>query len=323
MSRKQQALDLINEFKVSSSEQKVYLVAQLKEICFKQAPHVLFDVAQDIFDLSLDRSAQVRRALIMFAGECVYHNEALVPAILSMFYRLLEDRSESLVRAMAFEMARSYDRFIVSLAKAPESSAAARTAYSQLQDIAHSFLDTLSTEASEQVRTQCVRFALETYVLFGLPSPKGPWPLKEGDQLRMGQFYSCADLPATHAFVQRDSIEAEAAQLFIRCEGWCRSGGPSSSPFSTSQLSQLAQAVGRVGSERPMLWARAATALLNMVFSKNKFFTLNISAETRKQVSIPSFLPVFLPLATWICVSAATRSPTTTSELLRLGRTYS
>ena len=282
-----EATELLNECKTESDvSQKIYLLEQLKELCLNRSPDLLIKMASGIFNLSVERNTQIRQFLIKFASQAIERNALIIPFIIPMYFHLRHDGNDAIVRALSLELATSYDKLAMHIANMSVTEVnKAKDLWEQLSNISSYMISLLSSDKPEVVRNQCIRFVLETYVLFGIPEMKAK-PVDPRKARRGGgatdtassssssssggatggsKMFTSGDIPALHPFIKREDVQRESEGLFASMEDWARSNGPRDQAFTPAQMAQLCQALSRVGTRRPHLWERACDAIIFML----------------------------------------------------------
>lgn len=284
-----EATELLNECKTESDvSQKLYLLEQLKELCLNRSPDLLIQMASGIFNLCVERNTQIRQFLIKFASQAIERNASVIPLIIPMFFHLRHDGNDTIVRALSLELATSYDKLAMHIANMSVTEVnKAKDLWEQLSNISSYMISLLSSDKPEVVRNQCIRFVLETYVLFGIPEMKTK-PVDPRKARRAGaggaadtassssgsgssgviggsKMFTSGDIPAQHPFIKREDVRRESEGLFASMEDWSRSNGPRDQAFTPAQMAQLCQALSRVGTRRPSLWERACDAMIYML----------------------------------------------------------
>jgi len=274
------AVDLLNSFKsVTTANEKLVVLDQLKEVCLKASPELIPQLCTDICNLSADKSLLIRKKIIEeFAGKFVDKNTTTIPTIISMYSHLVHDRNDNVTRSLSFELARTYDKLAMHVVGMPEKQAArAQEVWQELEATALKLIGLITSDRPELTRTQCMRFGLETYVLFGVPVPKEKAavvdPRKRGAAAAAAKAAASSSsakagvnlIPPKHPFLKREAIEKTAEDIFEKMETWARTRGPIEHPFTPTHMAQLTQALARVGAGRSKLWTRSADSICYML----------------------------------------------------------
>jgi hypothetical protein len=274
------AVDLLNNFKsVTTANEKLVVLDQLKELCLKASPELIPQLCTDICNLSADKSLLIRKKIIEeFAGKFVDKNTTTIPTIISMYSHLVHDRNENVTRSLSFELARTYDKLAMHVVGMPEKQAArAQEVWQELEATALKLVGLITSDRPELTRTQCMRFGLETYVLFGVPVPKEKAavvdPRKRGAAAAAAKAAASSSsakagvnlISPKHPFLKREAIEKTAEDIFKKMETWARTRGPVEHPFTPTHMAQLTQALARVGAGRSKLWTRSADSICYML----------------------------------------------------------
>lgn len=273
------AIELTNKAKeASETQQKLWFLAQVKEIVLFRDSSFLADILPDVLDMMVEKPLSLRRFLIQLAGEALSTKSLeLAPVVLPMFKFLLGQGNDSLNRCVATELYKCYSRLVMYIASMPIKTKAQiaagqadpKSAWIDLRDITNALEETIASEASDETRFHCIRL-LEDMILFGLPlpPPSSDPRLARSQHAQRGTSATAADISLTHAFISRDDIEQEAESQFSKLLLWVNKGGPSNYPFSPYLLAQAASTVAAIATSRPKKAQNVIEALVFLTTNK-------------------------------------------------------
>ena len=289
------AIDLINDAKGGRDAQgKLFLLEQVKEICFHRDKSVLKDIIPSILDFMVEKSVSIKRYLVKFVEEAMGQEPQLsFPYYLNLLNFLLSDANDSVLALMIKSFQKYYDVILINIVSMPVAAKAQglsdpKQLWQMLSTLTNQFNDFIATNKSDAVKMNCLRL-YESQMLFGLPSPapttSDPRLARKDPRLARASKAGPAatpnaaggtntgknaeEIPLHHPFISRNEIQQSAEDCFQRVLLWSSKGGTQSHPFSPAMMSMLGQVIANVASSRLKHASTAAKALVAMIQSKS------------------------------------------------------
>jgi hypothetical protein len=303
------AIDLLNEVKsVKDMNQKILILAQIKEIIIHRDPSIISDIISDVLDLMItDKSVPLKKNLIQLAGEALEKNITIVPNVVSLFNYICNDNFDPLLKEVAIQLSKLYSKILMFIVKMPPKTKAQissghidpKIVWDELRSITKKIIETISSERSESLRMVSLR-CVEDMILFGLPAP----PLSSDPRVARQQALmkkessslNADEIPLRHPFISRDELEQESEDIFSQFLLWATRGGPQNFQFSPSLMSQLGQSISVVATSRPVKSSKSAAALSAMLPPKGTscqlmtvFYRDNLSQKIQRLIRSSQF----------------------------------
>jgi hypothetical protein len=288
------AIDLINDAKSGKDAQgKLYLLEQVKEICFHRDKYVLKEVIPNILDFMVEKSASIKRFLIKFGDEAMSQDSQLsFPYYVNLLNFLLSDTNDGVLTLLAKSFHKHYDVVLMKIVEMPIVAKAQglsdpKQLWQLFASITTRFNECITTNRSEALKASCLK-VYESEMTFGLPSSAAPTTAdprlarKDPRLARAGKATAAAqssapadaasknaeEIPLHHPFISRNEIQSAAEDNFTRALLWSSKGGPQTHPFTPALMSVLGQVIANVASSRLKHASTAAKALVAMLQSK-------------------------------------------------------
>eukprot|EP01031_Cornospumella_fuschlensis_P030618 gene30618-36994_t len=295
------AIDVINTAKSSKdARQKVFQLGQLREIVLHRDKSLLPDFIEEIFTFIVDKSAQLRKFLVSFAGDLLEQDFPLsLPHMLTMGVFFLTESNDSVIVALAEVIAKFYARIVLAIVRMPSAPSGLdpKAMWEQFRLILSKLNEFISSGRSDNLRRACLK-VMEEQVLFGTPmtgatASMDPRLSRKVDP-RLARTADAASsssssqgveqIPLHHAHISRTLLTQEAEDTFNKLCMYVYKGGPQASLFSPSLMSRLVQVVCSLGVLRPsVLGARACKASAHLLAAGPASATLADMAAADKE----------------------------------------
>lgn len=283
MMMRELAVEILNSAKnCKDSKSKVFQLEQIKEIVLHRQRDLLPVLLSDVFDFVTDKSAPVRKFLISLSGDLFRQEPGLVlPKMLELFSFVMSDSNDSVLAAVAKELAKSYAKIVLFIVSLPESGS--QELWASLRALLHKLLDHIASARSDYLKLWCIRL-LEEQIVFAIPNaapavdprlqrkdPRlGRAMQKDASSASAASAAASADsIPLHHTVVSRTALQKDAEDALQRVTQWLARGGPQNYPLSASLLSSLAQLLASVGTLRPAQSLASARAITQFLAEKS------------------------------------------------------
>eukprot|EP01031_Cornospumella_fuschlensis_P036384 gene36384-44136_t len=248
------AIDVINTAKSSKdARQKVFQLGQLREIVLHRDKSLLPDFIEEIFTFIVDKSAQLRKFLVSFAGDLLEQDFPLsLSHMLTMGVFFLTESNDSVIVALAEVIAKFYARIVLAIVRMPSAPSGLdpKAMWEQFRLILSKLNEFISSGRSDNLRRACLK-VMEEQVLFGTPmtgatASMDPRLSRKVDP-RLARTADAASsssssqgveqIPLHHAHISRTLLTQEAEDTFNKLCMYVYKGGPQASLFSPSLMS--------------------------------------------------------------------------------------
>lgn len=293
------AIDLINDAKGTRDAQgKLFLLEQVKEICFHRDRSVLPDIMPSMLDFMVEKAVAIRKFLIGFSDEAMNQDAQLTfPYFLNLLNFLVAGANDNILALLARSFCKYYDVVVMKVVTMPivpkaQGLSDPKQLWQMFTALSKRFNDCVIEKRTDAVKSHCLRL-LESEMIFGLPNAaaassadprlaarkdprlaraaKTSTATAAGTQATTGDSSSksAEEIPLHHPFISRNEIQSAAEECFTKVMLWSSKGGPQNTPFSPALMSVLGQVIANVASARLKHVPTAANALVVMLQSKN------------------------------------------------------
>lgn len=293
-------IDLINDAKNTKDNQtKLYVLEQIKEICFHRDKAILKDVMGNIIDFMIEKSMPVRKFLIKFMEEAILQDmDNSFSYYLNLINYLIQESNDSLLIILAKSFQNYYDSILLKIANMSPTSKSqgilldSKQLWSIFNSIVLKFHDFISSSRNDQLKVYCLKI-FEIEMIFGLPNPVTMTSsdprlaarkvvndprLARGGGSSKGMVDSSSsagtsnksvdEISLHHPFISKTEIQRAAEENFTKALLWSSKGGPQGYPFTPNLMALLGQLIANVSSIRLKNAPTGAKALIYMIQGK-------------------------------------------------------
>lgn len=206
-------VEWLNEASMSTTDDvKVTNICKIQEFLLNKEPHLLQVYLDDVLQFSVDRSAEVRRAITGFIEETgIKHSEA-IPCIVQVLLRLASDKAPVVAKRALRASSRILRAALKWIASASIVTSEMELAWTQLSALKIQIINMIDSD-NDGIRTQAVKFLEGVVLIQTYPDPDSP---KKPDD------FSLEDIPLTLKIARRRKLEEEAnhvMDLLIKFHG--------------------------------------------------------------------------------------------------------
>ncbi|XP_043462506.1 symplekin [Leptopilina heterotoma] len=207
-------IEWINEASISSDETvKVTNLCKLQEIVINNKDSQLLHIyLEEILQFSLDRQAEVRKAVSGFIEEAGEKQPEVIPRLVQTLSRLVGDDAPAVAKRALRTSGRILRATLKWVASAPIVTSDMETAWTQLSKLKVQIINMIDSD-NDGIRTQAVKFLEGVVLIQTYPDPDSP---KKQDD------FSLEDVPLTLKIARRRKLEEEAnhvMDLLIKFHG--------------------------------------------------------------------------------------------------------
>jgi hypothetical protein len=283
------AVDLINDAKgATDGKRKIYLLEQVKEIVLHRDKSLLSQLLPSIMDFMIEKSTAVKKFLVVFCNDIVSSSMEYTPDMLNLYSYIVAENTESLLKTIGNDLRFHYANIVMYIVNLPplkqkqlssHGQANPNQMWQQLRDVINVFVDMISQDRSDSLRTVAIKL-LEPVILFGLASSVEAGPKVNDPRLKRTAGVASAaatagtteqtanSIPLHHHFINRNEVEQEAEALLTKVLLWANRNGPQSAPFSPPLMSILGQVIAGIASARPAVLSKTTIAIGQLVQGK-------------------------------------------------------
>ncbi|XP_033207446.1 symplekin [Belonocnema kinseyi] len=198
-------IDWINEASISSEEAvKVTNLCKLQEVLVNNKDSQLLHIyLEEVLQFSLDRHAEVRKAVSGFIEEAGEKQPEVIPRLVSTLSRLVADDAPAVAKRALRTSGRILRATLKWVASAPLVTPEMETAWTQLSKLKVQIINMIDSD-NDGIRTQAVKFLEGVVLIQTYPDPDSP---KKPDD------FSLEDVPLTLKIARRRKLEEEATQV--------------------------------------------------------------------------------------------------------------
>ncbi|CAM9907664.1 unnamed protein product, partial [Ectocarpus sp. 4 AP-2014] len=210
-------VDLINKAKVEVKEQKIHLLAQVKEICFNRDRSLLPEVIPMVAEFQTDFNANCRKFVASFLREVVRSHPEHVGLVVPVASFLMHDSNTS-VKKVAVLLANTTYRPALQRLVDNGSVKGAQQDWSVLEGLRKSVLNTINSGPAD-ISMVAIKFAESVVLACVGGRGLGPTASRGGDKSVQ------RDLSPSHPFLLADTLDQAGHALARQMVGWLGNGG--------------------------------------------------------------------------------------------------
>lgn len=241
----------------------------------------------------------LRRFLLLFLVEVSNLYPDYVEHMISLCHFLIHDdySNEFLIKSVANSLMKVYSQVSIYLVKLPTSSPKAtshvKSLWTNLQAVTSKLLFLLSSDSSDDLRAQVLRFS-EEVILFSLPSSSESFDPRVAKVTKKA---NVNDVPVHHPCINPKQLEQDADSLFNKMLLWLSKTGPQGFSFSPALMSQLVASISVISTQRPSRLLNAAKACYLFMKDKSSVHqAMDMEAKEHLLRALQRMLPVALSL---------------------------
>ncbi|CAM9404169.1 unnamed protein product, partial [Ectocarpus sp. 8 AP-2014] len=263
-------VDLINKAKVEAKEQKIHLLAQVKEICFNRDRSLLPEVIPMVAEFQTDFNANCRKFVASFLREVVRSHPEHVGLVVPVASFLMHDSNTS-VKKVAVLLANTTYRPALQRLVDNGSEQGAQQDWSVLEGLRKAVLNTINSGPAD-ISMVAIKFAESVVLACVGGRGLGPTASRGGDKSVQ------RDLSPSHPFLLADTLDQAGHALARQMVGWLGNGGGAAaaaaaggggSSFGAQHYSVLINALQNLATNRAALFADIVPALAAALESVN------------------------------------------------------
>ncbi|CAM9951803.1 unnamed protein product [Ectocarpus sp. 12 AP-2014] len=265
-------VDLINKAKVEAKEQKIHLLAQVKEICFNRDRSLLPEVIPMVAEFQTDFNANCRKFVASFLREVVRSHPEHVGLVVPVASFLMHDSNTS-VKKVAVLLANTTYRPALQRLVDNGSVKGAQQDWSVLEGLRKAVLNTINSGPAD-ISMVAIKFAESVVLACVGGRGLGPTASRGGDKSVQ------RDLSPSHPFLLADTLDQAGHALARQMVGWLGNGGGAAaaataaaggggSSFGAQHYSVLINALQNLATNRAALFADIVPALAAALESVN------------------------------------------------------
>lgn len=249
------------------TQTKLFLLEQIKEVVFHRDTSIIPDIVHEVVNnFMIEKPIAIKKFLIKFSSQALRTNSYSIytvsPFISLIDYFISSDVQDNLLQMIVTEINNNFVDILTSISEMPLKAKTTTTNISSLAQTNdpkylwnkfHSYIDyflsIISSDRSDNLRTECLKFT-ETVILFGLPPPPKITDPRLARAMRNElesnpnkSNKNAEDIPLHHAFINRNDLIQEAEDLYSKMLLWTSKNGPSGFPFGTALVSLLGQII--------------------------------------------------------------------------------
>ncbi|CBJ30708.1 conserved unknown protein [Ectocarpus siliculosus] len=265
-------VDLINKAKVEAKEQKIHLLAQVKEICFNRDRSLLPEVIPMVAEFQTDFNANCRKFVASFLREVVRSHPEHVGLVVPVASFLMHDSNTS-VKKVAILLANTTYRPALQRLVDNGSVKGAQQDWSVLEGLRKAVLNTINSGPAD-ISMVAIKFAESVVLACVGGRGLGPTASRGGDKSVQ------RDLSPSHPFLLADTLDQAGHALARQMVGWLGNGGGAAAAaaaaaggggasFGAQHYSLLINALQNLATNRAALFADIVPALAAALESVN------------------------------------------------------
>lgn len=206
-------VEWLNEISLSLEEGvKVTNLCKVQEILINKEPHLLPLYLDEALQFSIDRNAEVRKAVLGFIEEAGVKQPEVIPRLVQVLLRLVSDESSAVAKRALRASGRILRAALKWIASATTVTPEMEIAWNQLSALKVQIINMIDSD-NDGIRTQAVKFLEGVVLIQTYPDPDVP---------RKPDDFSLEDIPLTLKIARRRKLEEEAndvMDLLIKFHG--------------------------------------------------------------------------------------------------------
>eukprot|EP00903_Cladosiphon_okamuranus_P015347 g14174.t1 len=288
-------VDLVNKAKVEAKEQKINLLAQVREICFNRDSSLLEEVIPMVAEFQTDFNANCRKWVASFLREVVRSHPQHVGMVVPVASFLMHD-SNTNVKKTAVLLANTTYRPALQRLVDNGSMEGAQQDWSVLEGLRKAVLNTI-TSGPADISMVAVKFAESVVLACVGGRGLAPGASREGDKSVQ------RSLSPSHPFLLADTLDQAGHALARQMLGWLGScgGGASGAPgakdgtgwglgFGAQHYTVLISALQNLATNRAALFADIVPVLATALESVNVGGKADGRGSEQKKTTAPKGL---------------------------------
>ncbi|KAK0180003.1 hypothetical protein PV327_005690 [Microctonus hyperodae] len=197
-------VEWLNEASVATSESsKIGNIAKVQEFVIHKDPQLLDLYLDDVLQFSLDRNADVRKAIAGFIEEAGDKQPDKIPKMLQSLLRLISDDAPAVSKRALRTSGRILRSALKWIASAANVTQEMEISWNELSTLKVQIINMIDSD-NDGIRTQAVKFLEGVVLLQTYPDPEST---KKSDD------FSLEDVPLTLKIARRRKLEEEANHI--------------------------------------------------------------------------------------------------------------
>ncbi|KAK0080766.1 hypothetical protein PV325_013355 [Microctonus aethiopoides] len=197
-------VEWLNEASVATSESnKIVNIAKVQEFVIHKDPQLLDLYLDDVLQFSLDRNADVRKAIAGFIEEAGDKQPDKIPKMLQSLLRLISDDAPAVSKRALRTSGRILRSALKWIASAVNVTQEMEMSWNELSTLKVQIINMIDSD-NDGIRTQAVKFLEGVVLLQTYPDPEST---KKSDD------FSLEDVPLTLKIARRRKLEEEANHI--------------------------------------------------------------------------------------------------------------